>query len=202
MLTSDNMQTLTDRQYELIKATISLIGEEGITGFSIRKLAKRVGITEPAVYRHFQSKDDLMITLASYIVEHWHSLLGEIEIPKQPTVERIGLIFRSVIQYFSENRLLARTVVSSEVFNTNSEMMCMVRKLKVDGTLRFVELIREGQEAGELHPDIDPEGVPVVFFGAVRWLLDDWILEEFPDNLPQRWEAVWRVLVRILRPVD
>lgn len=200
MLTSDNMQTLTDRQYELIKATIGLIGEEGIASFSIRKLAKRVGITEPAVYRHFQSKDDLMITLASYIVEHWHSLLREIELPVLPAVDRIGLIFRSVIQYFSENRLLARTVVSSEVFNTNSEMMSMVRKLKVDGTRRFVELIREGQASGELHPDIDPEGVPVVFFGAVRWLLDDWILEEYPDDLPERWDAVWRVLVRLLRP--
>jgi AcrR family transcriptional regulator len=49
----------------LIKAGLRAIAEEGPEGFSLRGVATRAGVTAPAVYRHFQDKDELLAAIAA-----------------------------------------------------------------------------------------------------------------------------------------
>jgi AcrR family transcriptional regulator len=48
----------------LIKAGMRAIAEHGPDGFSLRDVAKRAGVTPPAVYRHFGDKDELLAAIA------------------------------------------------------------------------------------------------------------------------------------------
>ena len=194
------MNEPTARQVEIIRATIALIAEEGVHNFSIRKLAKRVGVTEPAVYRHFGSKDDLMINLATYIVRNWHQLLGELVVRKLPVIDQTRLIFGEVMDYFDQNRAFTKTLLSTDLFANDSGMTAILLQLKRDGVLRFTELILEGQSTGEVRTDIDVVGVTHVFFGSVWWVVTDWIENGFADVLSEKWERMWQSLVLLLAP--
>lgn len=48
----------------LIEAAIALIGERGLSGFTLTDAAKRVGVTAAAPYRHFSDRQALMTELA------------------------------------------------------------------------------------------------------------------------------------------
>jgi AcrR family transcriptional regulator len=48
----------------LIKAGMRAVAEDGPDGFSLRGVAKRAGVTPPAVYRHFADKDALLAAIA------------------------------------------------------------------------------------------------------------------------------------------
>jgi AcrR family transcriptional regulator len=48
----------------LIKAGLRAVAEDGPEGFSLRGVAKRAGVTPPAVYRHFADKDALLAAIA------------------------------------------------------------------------------------------------------------------------------------------
>ncbi len=48
----------------LIKAGMRAVAEDGPEGFSLRDVAKRAGVTPPAVYRHFSDKDELLAAIA------------------------------------------------------------------------------------------------------------------------------------------
>ena len=45
---------------EIIRCACDLYLSEGLEGFSMRKLAKCVGCTAPALYRHYESKEEVM----------------------------------------------------------------------------------------------------------------------------------------------
>lgn len=47
------------RRDEIVAATVRLAARQGVTGASIRQIASEAGVTEGALYRHFDSKDDL-----------------------------------------------------------------------------------------------------------------------------------------------
>lgn len=49
----------------LLAEGLALLEETGETGFSLRELARRVGVTPNATYRHFASKEALLIALAT-----------------------------------------------------------------------------------------------------------------------------------------
>ncbi|HLL24811.1 MAG TPA: helix-turn-helix domain-containing protein, partial [Kofleriaceae bacterium] len=53
----------------LIAAALKELGREGLTGLSLRGVARRAGVSAPAVYRHFESKDDLLAAVASECAE-------------------------------------------------------------------------------------------------------------------------------------
>ena len=57
---------LTERQQEIWDHAIALISEKGIQGLTMKNLSKRLGISEPAIYRHYENKIDILVSLLDY----------------------------------------------------------------------------------------------------------------------------------------
>ena len=58
-----------DRQKQIIEIAKELVSEGGVHNLTIRKLTKMAGITEAALYRHFNSRDDVVINLIKEVNE-------------------------------------------------------------------------------------------------------------------------------------
>ena len=52
------MSTPRDR---ILVSAVDLYLEDGFDGFSMRKLARSLGVTAPSLYRHFQGKEQLLL---------------------------------------------------------------------------------------------------------------------------------------------
>ncbi|MCK5675079.1 MAG: helix-turn-helix transcriptional regulator, partial [Spirochaetales bacterium] len=50
------MKDLTKRQRQIIDISINIISERGIQDLTMKNLSSQLGISEPAIYRHFESK--------------------------------------------------------------------------------------------------------------------------------------------------
>ena len=53
----------------IVKESLRLLDEDGIEGFSMPKLGRALGADPTAVYRHFASKDDLVLAIADQLIE-------------------------------------------------------------------------------------------------------------------------------------
>ena len=53
----------------IIAESLRLLDSEGADGFSLPKLGRALGADPTAVYRHFASKDDLMLAIADRLIE-------------------------------------------------------------------------------------------------------------------------------------
>jgi AcrR family transcriptional regulator len=53
----------------LVTESLRLLDEDGIDGFSLPKLGRALGADQTAVYRHFASKDDLILAIADRLIE-------------------------------------------------------------------------------------------------------------------------------------
>jgi len=62
------------RQEMIIDEAIKIIHAEGYQSLSIRELAKHVKISEPAIYRHFLNKEDIILGILNRIVRLDHLL--------------------------------------------------------------------------------------------------------------------------------
>ena len=84
----------TKRRIE--RAALHLFVEKGVTQTTIRDITKAVGITEGALYRHFESKDELATTL---FVDNYQAFAEELE---RTRGEQSGLLnqFDAMIRTF------------------------------------------------------------------------------------------------------
>lgn len=61
----------------LIAAALKEISREGPDGFSLRGVARRAGVSAPAVYRHFEDKDDLLAAVAAECSDRMGAAVAE-----------------------------------------------------------------------------------------------------------------------------
>jgi AcrR family transcriptional regulator len=66
---------MSDQRDKILASACDLYVSEGLDGFSMRKLAKRVGVTAPALYRHFDGRDAV---LGEVVREAYRSFMGYI----------------------------------------------------------------------------------------------------------------------------
>lgn len=64
-----------DLKNALMSEGIFMINECGIENFSFNKLAKKCSVTPPAIYSHFESKDDLLNAIKEKVLEDFELFL-------------------------------------------------------------------------------------------------------------------------------
>src|SRR5215813_1881143 len=57
----------------IVKESLQLLDDKGLDGFSMPKLGRALGADPTAVYRHFPSKDDLVLAIADAHIEEANS---------------------------------------------------------------------------------------------------------------------------------
>jgi AcrR family transcriptional regulator len=61
----------------ILAESMRLLDEDGIDGFSLPKLGRALGADQTAVYRHFASKDDIVVALADRLIEEAMAGVGQ-----------------------------------------------------------------------------------------------------------------------------
>jgi len=75
----------------LLEAAVALIGEVGPRAFTLREVARRAGVSHNAPYRHFPSKNDLLIAVASEGFDRLAALMNKSLAKAKTPLERLQL---------------------------------------------------------------------------------------------------------------
>jgi AcrR family transcriptional regulator len=80
---------------KIFEASIALFADQGFKGTSIRQIAYSLGMTEGAIYRHYQNKEEILNAIFSYAENLIFSPL-----PIEKTVEKTNnqSIFRGLLE--------------------------------------------------------------------------------------------------------
>ncbi|HNX58293.1 MAG TPA: helix-turn-helix domain-containing protein, partial [Spirochaetota bacterium] len=101
------MQTGLTRKESITQSAMEIINEIGIEGFSIRELAKRQGITEAAIYRHYESKQDILLSIITIFRNFVTDEIQQIERANLPPGKGIQHFIKSHTTLFEQNPSIA-----------------------------------------------------------------------------------------------
>ena len=91
----------TDRQIEIMEAATLRNDQYGIQELTIKNLAADLGLSEAALYRHFKSKNDIMLGLLSYFIFEMKERIATIISKEDNTpTEQLKEIFASQLKTF------------------------------------------------------------------------------------------------------
>ncbi len=87
---------------KLIEGGIATVNEEGINNFSLRKVAKRLGVSPTACYNHFLDKEALLESMKEYVNESLENILlnaAKLSDKKYSTLE----MGKAYVKFFAEH---------------------------------------------------------------------------------------------------
>ena len=102
----------------ILDAAFSFLEQPRYTSFSMNELAAKVGITKPAIYRHFKSKEVLLDAMENRIVDDMAYLLKDIATKDLETSKKS---LAGLIKYFIENPSHINYYIAQMSQNANYE---------------------------------------------------------------------------------
>ncbi|MDD4227231.1 MAG: TetR/AcrR family transcriptional regulator [Mariniphaga sp.] len=173
----------TERQQEIISTALDLISEKGIQGLTIKNLSKKLGITEPAIYRHFENKIQILIALLDLLKQNT-SVIFEAELNSDETaVLKIERLFEKHFKSFAETPSLAAVVFSEEMFRNEEKLTDKISEVIEANNKTLLAILKQGQQNNEIRSDIDAEHLVIFIMGALRLFVKKWQFAKFTFNL-------------------
>ncbi|WP_234028500.1 TetR/AcrR family transcriptional regulator [Lentibacillus sp. Marseille-P4043] len=64
-------EQMTPKQIKILEAAIELIAEKGYAATSTSEIAKRAGVAEGTIFRHYRTKKDLLISIVKPVISQF-----------------------------------------------------------------------------------------------------------------------------------
>jgi len=158
----------------ILRAATEVFAEQGFNSVTVAAIADRAGIGKGTVYEYFSSKDELLFAVFEWMNEGiFNRIHGLIEVGGT-TLERLNRLLDLGAQITREQMEMQAVVLDfwSASRGTKVEERYNQACLTTFRAYRrlVADVIREGQTAGEIRSEVDPEAVAAMVVAAMDGL--------------------------------
>jgi AcrR family transcriptional regulator len=158
----------------LVTAASYLFARRGVAGITLTEIASAVGLSGPAIYNHFSSKDALFIAVVQQMYDEEIDAFKRVLDPLNSVADGLSALLELVPKLYRDDgtlQLLGLTAQLEAARNPEAYQVLIDASRRRDQVA--VELARRAQAAGELLPQVEVEEVgPMLmslFYGALGY---------------------------------
>jgi AcrR family transcriptional regulator len=188
------------RQEQIASAALAIIAQHGLRRTSVASVARRVGLVPSAIYRHYRGKDEILDAVLDLVRDRLLDNLRRVTTETPDAIARLHRLLSLHVSLLTTQPGILRVIFSEEISGGKS-----ARRARVFRTVRAYltgveDIIRQGQAAGSVKPDLDPPTLALMFLGLIQPAA---ILAHLSDgelDVATHVQKAWNVYAGALRP--
>lgn len=159
-------RSAAERQDEIIRAAVDLAAEQGVDKVTTRDIAKAVGVTRGAIFRHFPSKESIWIAAAQWARSRLLSVIDRAASQAADPLDAVQRVFYAHVAFAEKNPALPRLL-----FATNPQLKCLTPELLVSYQVRLERLLADAKRGGLVCADLDVAAAAVLLVAIAQGLV-------------------------------
>jgi AcrR family transcriptional regulator len=182
------------RKTQIVQTARRIVADQGMASLTINGLAAAVGVSEGAIYRHFKSKDDILLALVSEIESNLVRIISDSARSEESSLDHLRRLLK---RHFSslERRNAVSFVVIAEAMCFADDRVKQAARQMVERYLETIAaILKEGAAKGEVDPGVDVKAAAIMFFGMVQASVTLWSFSNRAHPLSQHSAALWGML--------
>jgi AcrR family transcriptional regulator len=196
-MATERLDTNT-RKEQIKEAVLEIISTEGIGKLSIRNLASKIGVTEGALFRHFSSKKEIMLSILDDVKKELLSEQEKITFSSDLSAEEKLFKFLCVhITYLIENKGITILLFSEAAHLNDQQLKKSLREILLTQKEYIRKIIKQGMNEGVWNDSLDIDNVATLYMGIPVLLNIEMTLN--PDA--QKQEKFCENMIRLIKKV-
>lgn len=174
----------SERQIEIIEAATKRIDEHGIQDLTIKTLAADLNLSEAALYRHFKSKNEILLGLLTYFIEEMKGRLDTTLSNKDRSPsELLKDLFDSQLKTFVQKPSVVSVIFSESIFQFNKELSSTVSSMMELMQNHIESIVKKGQANGSFSKIVGVSTTTTIIMGGMRITVLKWKLSGHKSDL-------------------
>ena len=150
----------TDRRRQLLEASIACFAEHGYQGTTTALLARTAQISEPVLYRHFASKQELFVALLAQVgrevLREWRKAIAPLKSPQ----DQLRVLLRlNPATTDPRTKQLYRVIFSAQAEFNEPKIQAALREHYQNYAQFLTNVIRRAQRARQVREDVSASGL-------------------------------------------
>ncbi|CAG0986708.1 Nucleoid occlusion factor SlmA [Flavobacteriales bacterium] len=189
----------TERQIEIMEAATLRIDKFGIQELTIKNLASDLSLSEAALYRHFKSKNEILLGLITFfMIEMKERVSGILTQNDKKSGEILRQIFSSQLNNFVANPSICSVIFSEGIFQFNKELSTKLNAMMDMMHNNISSVVAKGQSEGVFSTLLSADATTTIIMGSMRMVVLKWKLSGNKSNLIKDGTSVLNGLLKMI----
>lgn len=159
------------RRSVIIEAVVELAGEQNPSKITTAAIAKRMGLTQGALFRHFPNKDAMLQAVIEWVAERLISRIDKAIQAKSSPLAALENMFMAHVDFITEHPGIPRMLFGELQRSEETAPKRMVQTLIHRYGERLIRLFEQGKSCGELDKEVNTEAAATLFIGTIQGLV-------------------------------
>ena len=197
----------TSRRQQILEALAHMLEASPGARITTAALAKEVGVSEAALYRHFPSKSKMFEGLIEFIEDTLFSRVGMIIDEEPGSLEACRKILFLLLTFTERNpgitRLLTGDALTGETERLRSRVALLFDRLET----QIKQILREAELREGVRPNLPMSAAANVMLSLAEGRIAQFVRSEFKRPPTENWDEQWSVLVsgfyrQVMEPIS
>lgn len=181
---------IKERQLEIIEAAGEILTKSGFNALTTKNLAAKMGFSESALYRHYSSKEEIVLTMLKYLDREMDNRLTNSVNGIEDSEEKLKAIFNSQFDYFKKNPHFLVAIFSEGLLEASEAINEAINQIIATKKKHLLQCIRQGQKEKRVTSTLPADELVHIIMGSFRLHMLQWRLSGFAFDVKARGNKV------------
>lgn len=187
------------RQLEIIEAAGEILTESGLAGLTTKNLAAKMGFAESALYRHFKSKEEVIVTMLQYLAADMDKRLTACVTKLDDPVEKLKAVFNNQFDFFQKHPHFLVAVFSEGLLEESKQINAAIMQIMATKRKHLLPIIKQGQLEGVFETSAPAEDLLHIIMGSFRLHMLQWRMTDFSFDVKQKGNRLMTSILTLIR---
>ncbi|MBN2654965.1 MAG: TetR/AcrR family transcriptional regulator [Nitrospirae bacterium] len=159
------------RREVIVDTVIDLAGEQNPSEITTAAIAKRMGLTQGALFRHFQSKDAVLEAVMRQVSDRLMLRISKAENGSSSSIGKLENMFITHIKFIKDHPGIPRLLFGELQSSKKTEPKKIAQMLLSQYKKRLISIIEDGKEKGEFDLELNSDAAATLFIGTIQGLI-------------------------------
>lgn len=182
------------RRQQILEALARQLEESPGERITTAGLAKAVGVSEAALYRHFPSKAKMFEGLIEFIEDSIFGLINRILSEEKSSLVRCEQIVKLLLTFAEKNAGMSRLLTGEALTGETDRLRTRIGKFFERFETQLKQVLREGEMNSELSLDISVQALANMMLALAEGHVTQYVRSGFKVSPLTHWSDHWHVV--------
>ena len=185
---------ITSRREQILQALALMLEEDSGKRITIAALARQVGVSEAALYRHFPSKARMFEGLISFIEETLFERISRILEEVHEAVPRCGQILILLLAFAEKNPGLSRLLEGDVLTGETARRRLRIHQLFERVETQLKQVLREAELRERRRTVLPVSATANLLIAVAEGRISQYVRSDFQRRPTEHWDDQWALL--------
>lgn len=187
------------RQEQIKRAFLELIAEHGLHNVSTRNLAKKIGFSEGAIFRHFKTKRDIVKGIMDDVDIDLVGSLRSIALSPIKAEQKLFNYLCTNVKYLKENRGVTILLFSEATHLGDRELKEQLNQILYEQKQFIIKIVKDGIAEGVWDKTIIPEDFATIYMGIPITFNIEYVLNKSNLNTENFCKRMFNIILKAVK---